>query len=157
MKSGLLVAIFLSTASLTQAATLFFGGTLSGPAEAPPNASPGTGTFLITIDDVALSMFVHVVFSGLTGTVTAAHIHAGTAAPFIGTAGVATPVPTFPGFPLGVTAGTYDAPFDMSAPASWNPSFVAANGGTPISAFGAFMGAVTTGRAYLNIHTTILQ
>ncbi len=156
MKLGFLLAAFLSTASVSQAATLLFGGTLSGAAEFPPNLSPGTGTFLITIDDVALTMFVHAEFSGLTGTVTAAHIHSGTAVPFTATAGVATPVPTFPGFPLGVTAGVYDAPFDMKLSSSWNPAFISANGGTAVSAFAAFMGAATTGRAYLNIHSTVV-
>ena len=154
MKLGLLLAAFLSTATVSQAATLLFGGALSGAAESPPNGSPGTGTFLITIDDIAMTMIVHAEFSGLLGTVTVAHIHSGTVVPFAGTAGVATPVPTFPGFPVGVTAGAYDAPFDMTLASSWNPAFITANGGTPVSAFAAFMGAATTGRAYLNIHSS---
>jgi hypothetical protein len=37
---------------------------------------------------------------------------------------------------------------------SWNPAFIAANGGTPAGAEAALAFGMTTGRAYLNIHTT---
>ena len=152
MKLGLLFAVFLSTTSLSQAATLFFGGTLSGPAESPPNLSPGTGTFLITLDDVTMFMFVHVEFSGMIAPVTAAHIHSGTAVPFAGAAGVASAVPTFPGFPA-APLGIYDAPFDMTLAPNWNPAFITSHGGTPVTAFGALLSDAFTGKAYLNLHS----
>jgi hypothetical protein len=47
-------------------------------------------------------------FSGLIGSVTVAHIHCCTAAAEAGTAAVATPTPTSPGFPVAVTSGSYD-------------------------------------------------
>lgn len=125
---------------------------LSGPAEAPPNASPGTGTGSVTI--TGTSMRLQTSFSGLTGNVTASHIHTPTAVPGTGAAGVATTVPTFPGFPLGVTAGTYDMTFNMLLASSYNPSYMAANGGTPASAFAALKAAMDAGRAYLNIHSS---
>src|SRR5205814_4888726 len=114
MKNSLraLCAISLTCASAAPAAITIYGATLTGPNESPPNASPGTGTATVTIDTIANTMTVYVTFSGLTGTTTASHIHAATATPFTGTAGVATTVPTFPGFPLGVTAGLY-CPSDL--------------------------------------------
>src|SRR3954470_23631390 len=91
-----LVALFFAAPS-TKADPLVFGVSLNGPSESPPNASPGSGAGFITIDPVAHTLRVQVTFSGLTSGTIASHIHATTAAPFTGTAGVATTVPTFPG------------------------------------------------------------
>src|SRR5437016_4747311 len=63
---------------------------LGGQNETPANASPGSGTAEITIDDVANTMRVQAFFSGLNGTTTACHIHGPTATANTGTAGVAT-------------------------------------------------------------------
>ncbi len=97
-------------------------------------------------------MYVHVEFSGLTSGTTASHIHSPAVAP--GNAGVATAVPTFPDFPLGVTSGTYDQTFNMLLASSYNPAFITANGGTPASAESALFTSIEAGTAYLNIHTT---
>jgi hypothetical protein len=102
-------------------------------------------------------MRVQATFSGLTSGTTASHIHAATATPGSGTAGVATTVPNFPGFPLGVTSGTFDNTFDLLTAGSYNPAFITANGGTPASAEAALLAAIAAGRAYLNIHTTNFQ
>lgn len=136
----------------TQTYTVF----LSGPNESPPNASPGTGTGVVTLDPIANTMRVQVTFSGLIGTTTASHIHAATATPFSGTAGVATTTPTFAGFPSGVTSGSYDQTFDMTQASSYNPAYVTANGGTPLSAEAALFSAISSGRSYLNIHTSFV-
>lgn len=127
---------------------------LNGPSEAPPNASPGTGTAVITIDEILNTMLVEATFSGLTGTTTAAHIHGPTTLPGSGTAGVATTTPTFTGFPLVVTSGAYTRTFDMTLASSYNPAFITANGGTPASAQQALFSAIASGRAYFNVHTT---
>ncbi len=51
-------------------------------------------------------------------------------APLGTNAGVDTTVPAFPGFPLGVTQGTYLSPvFDLTQPTIYNPAFVTAGGG----------------------------
>ncbi|MCA9189229.1 MAG: CHRD domain-containing protein, partial [Planctomycetales bacterium] len=68
--------------------------------------------------------------------------------------GVATPVPSFPGFPAGVTSGSYDQTFDLTDPASFNPAFVTANGGTTGSAMNVLLNGLDTSTAYLNIHTS---
>jgi hypothetical protein len=100
-------------------------------------------------------MRVQATFSGLLAGVTASHIHSATAVAGTGTAGVATAVPTFPGFPSGVTSGTYDQTFNMLLASSYNPSFVTNNGGTPASAWTALRAGISAGKAYLNIHSTI--
>ena len=130
-----------------------FTGTLSGANEAPPNASPGTGTFTIDLDPGAHLLRVFTSFSGLTSPTAAAHVHCCTATPGTGVAGVATATPSFPGFPLGVTAGTYDMTFDSLASATYNPAFITASGGTAAGAEAALLAGLSSGRAYLNIHT----
>jgi hypothetical protein len=101
-------------------------------------------------------MHVHVDFSGLLGTTTASHIHCCTAVPDAGTAGVATTTPTFAGFPLGVTSGTYDALLDMTMSSSYNPAFISAEGGTPASAEAALFAGMAAGETYLNIHSSVV-
>jgi hypothetical protein len=51
----LLVAFLVSVVPL-QAAPIVFTAALSGPNEEPPNASPGTGFAIVTIDDIADTM-----------------------------------------------------------------------------------------------------
>ena len=160
MRIGALVAaalIVLAVAMPAAAVPQLFVATLTGPAESPPNNSPGTGFAEITIDPDVPEMRVQLTFSGLTAGTTVAHIHCCTATPGSGTAIPATTVPSFPGFPEGVTAGTYDQTFDMSLASSYNPAFIAAHGGTVESAFDAFFAGVQAGTAYPNIHTTAFQ
>jgi hypothetical protein len=133
------------------AAPIVLVGTLSGAAENPPNASPGSGTAILTLDDAANSLRVQVVFAGLVDVTTAAHIHCCVDPP--GNIGVATELPSFTGFPLGVTAGTYDHTFDTSLASFFNPAFLAANGADTEQAADALFAGLLAGRAYLNIHT----
>lgn len=157
MKISASLTALLLTGMLAAPATaheIVYLTSLSGPAEVQPNNSPGTGSGRVTLDFDTLSMRVEATFSGLLGTTTASHIHCCTTQPLTGPAGVATQVPSFSGFPLGVTAGSYDHTFDMFDVASYNPAFVTANGGTLAGAFAALAGGLDGGRAYLNIHSS---
>ena len=145
----------LLLASVSHAASISLFTTLSGPAEAPPNASPGTGSAAITLDTTAHTLFVSVVFSGLLGNTTASHIHCCTPVPGTGLAGVATQLPSFSGFPLGVTSGSFTLTFDTSVASTWNPTFITNNGGTPLTAEAALFAGLAAGMAYLNIHTNL--
>jgi hypothetical protein len=127
---------------------------MTGPAEAPPNASGGDGVAIITFDLDLFTMRVQTTFAELAGNVTASHIHCCTAVPGAGTAGVATQTPTFTGFPLGATFGSYDHTFDMTLASSYNAAFITANGGTVSTAFTALLNGIDAGRAYFNIHTS---
>jgi hypothetical protein len=144
-------ALLLAALSIPAAATsTIFDTTLTGPNESPVNASPGIGFSLVTYDDVAHTLRVQAIFGQLTTPTTASHIHCCT----LPTAGVATQVPSFAGFPLGVTAGSMDNTFNLTLAASWNPAFITANGGTPGGAEAALSVGLFAGNAYLNIHTT---
>ena len=149
-----LVVVAAAAPSSASAAIITYTTTMSGAAESPANNSPGTGTAKVTYDNALHTMRVEASFSGLTGNTTNAHIHAATLLPFQGTAGVATPTPTFPGFPAGVTSGSYDHTLDLTLTSSWNSSYISANGGTPASAEAAFFDAMDAGKAYFNVHST---
>ena len=141
---------------IASAAPMSFDTVLAGTNEFPVNASPGTGFALVTIDPVANTLTVNVTFSGLLGNTTASHIHCCLASPLLTgvNVGVATTTPTFPGFPLGVTSGTYTDTFDMTSASSYNPAFVTAEGGVAAAEAALFAG-IESDETYLNIHSTV--
>ncbi|MCP5144072.1 MAG: CHRD domain-containing protein [Gammaproteobacteria bacterium] len=142
-------AMTLAAANAT-AHTVTYNATLDGSL----TGSSGSGTATVIIDYDLLTMQLSTTFADLTGTTSAAHIHCCTAAPNTGNAGVATQLPSFTGFPAGVTSGSYDMSFDMSDATSWNASFINSNGGTTLSALNTLGAALDSGNAYLNIHTS---
>jgi hypothetical protein len=152
--SSPIVAVALMLAANATAIPIEYVANLSGAKESPPNASPGTGFVTATFDLVTHTLDLQVTFSGLTSPTIAAHIHAPTPFPFSGVAGVATQVPFFIGFPIGVTSGTY-APqtFNTLDSSFYNPDFITLNGGTVAGAEAAFAQALEQGEAYFNIHT----
>jgi hypothetical protein len=107
----------------------------------------------VVLDTAAHTLSIDVTFADLTSPVTAAHIHCCIAAP--GNAGVATQTPSFTGFPVGVTSGSYSHLFDTSLAATFNATFVTANGGTAAGAEAALESGLLAGEAYLNIHTQV--
>jgi hypothetical protein len=147
----LLGFVWLGT-GLSSAAPLTFTGLLSGANENPATGSPGTGSTVVTYDPTTHLLSVDVIFSGLETGTTASHIHCCVSPD--GNAGVATTVPTFAGFPLGVTSGSYISTLDLTSASSFNPAFVTANGGTVAGAEAALATGLEDGMAYLNIHTT---
>ncbi|GGY79359.1 CHRD domain-containing protein [Pseudoduganella plicata] len=155
-----LTALAFALCSLSASATVMIASSntyttaLSGTAEAPPNESPGTGTATVGFDIDTHTLVIDVTFSGLIGMTTAAHIHCCTAIPGEGTAGVATQVPNFVDFPLGVTAGVYSHVFDTSLAGTWNQAFINAHGGTTAGAEAALLAGLDSGSAYFNIHST---
>lgn len=148
---GLVFAVLTSVA-VAKADQIVFTTTLTGPQEVPPTASPGIGSALVTLDTATNQLTVNLAFAGLLSGTTAAHIHC-CAGP-TGTAIPATTVPTFPGFPLGVTTGTYLQTFDLTLASSYNPAFITAHGGTVAGAQAAFIAGLLSGQTYLNIHSS---
>ncbi|TCV89017.1 CHRD domain-containing protein [Sulfurirhabdus autotrophica] len=150
MKNWLmLVMVTLIGVSSAQAMPIIYKATLTGAASNTP--SPGTGLATLEYDATLHTLLVDVSFAGLIGTVSAAHIHCCIPAP--GNVGVATTVPTFTGFPSGVTSGVYNHLLDLSLASSFNPSFVTSSGGAVSSAEMALLSGLNNGSAYFNIHT----
>lgn len=155
--TALAAVLALGCAQAAQATPIQFRAIFSGLNEVPTNASPGFGQATVFIDPTANTMSVDIFFGGLLGTTTASHIHCCLASPFLAgvNVGVATTVPTFPGFPLGVQSGTYSHAFDMTLASSYNPSFITAHGGTAGTAEDALFAGIEAGETYLNIHTNL--
>ena len=128
-----------------------FVGNLTGANEVPPVPSSATGLATVVLDAAAQTLQINATFSGLTSNINAAHIHC--CAPLGTNAGVATTVPAFPGFPLGVTSGSFtSAVFDLTQPTIYNPAFVTLQGGLT-QAEAALIAGILNGTTYLNIHT----
>jgi len=148
----LLLACALFPFAATGATIQLFLATLNGSSESPPTPSAGSGNVEIVYTPGTLMMEVKGSFAGLTSYDTAAHIHCCITSPSTN-AGVATTTPSFPGFPLGVMAGTFDGTLDMNSAASYNPAFVTANGDVA-GARNTLLTGMRDGTAYFNIHTT---
>ena len=147
-----LITIIAAQAPVAHATLLTFGTSL-GP-EAP--GATGSGSSTVVIDDVADTLRVHIDWTGLSGTTTVSHIHCCTAVPFAGTIAVAVTPGTFPGFPVGLSSGSYDsAIIDLDDPASYTASFLTTfGGGTVDGAEAALIAGIETGHAYVNVHST---
>ncbi len=119
-----------------------------------PTGSLGTGVVDLDLDTTAQTLAGHIVFSGIGFPTTAAHIHCCLASPFLTgvNVGVATVVPAFPGFPIGVMSGIDDFLLHLDSASAYNPAFVTAQGGLA-NAETAFIAGLIAGETYLNIHT----
>jgi len=152
------LAFFLMTtlifqAPAAQAVPLTFVGHLNSAEENnPADISTATGLATIILDPAAQTIQVNATFSGLTSNDVMAHIHC--CVPLGTNTGVATTVPAFPGFPLGVTSGTYSsAVFDLTQSLIYNPAFITLQGGLP-QAEAALINGIENGLTYFNIHTS---
>jgi hypothetical protein len=146
-----MMAALTLPAPAAHAATMTFVASLSGANEVPTVPSSGTGLATIFLDPTAQTLQVNATFSGLTSNDVAAHIHC--CAPLGTNVGVATTVPAFPGFPLGVTSGTYSSVvFDLTQSTIYNPAFVMLQGGLA-QAEAALIAGILGGQTYFNIHT----
>jgi CHRD domain/PEP-CTERM motif len=153
--SSILAAALLVGPIAVQAVPIVFTSMLSGSNASPPNSSTGSGSATVTVDELLKTMALDVSFLGLTGTTTAAHIHCCTATPGLGSSGIATTIPFFPGFPIGVTSGTYVMQYDMTLTSSYSSNFLTAYGGSTASAFSALLTGMRGGTTYFNIHSSV--
>ena len=142
-----LAASTLALAPASQGADIY-RAVSSGPAESPPNGSPGSSLATFEIDGALLR--AEVPFRDLVAGTTVAHIHCCTTEAFTG---VAPPAISLVDFPTMVTAGEYTHTFDLGDPAVWDPAFLASFGGTASGAGSALLAAMDANQAYLNIHT----
>jgi hypothetical protein len=156
MRTRLLALGMLLLSATAGAAVIRQTAELNGLNENPDVITPGTGSTTVTLDTTLHTLRIEIIFSGLIGNTTMAHIHCcstGTLTNAI----VASELPSFTGFPLGVTSGSYDHTFDTTLVATWSANFITAGGGTALGAETRLFNALSTlnpGVAYLNIHTS---
>jgi CHRD domain/PEP-CTERM motif len=153
-KFNLITAGLLLAAIGTPAAAVdsVYTTTLSGPAESPPNHSPGTGTAMVTIDKDHATMHVQDNFKNLLQGTTEAHIHCCTDVPGAGNSTIGIELKDFP---LGVTSGSYDHTFNMLDASNYDQAFIDTHGGTASRAFSGLVAGIAAGEAYVNIHTNL--
>ncbi|MFK3736538.1 CHRD domain-containing protein [Massilia sp. TN1-12] len=145
---ALAAASSVAAPALAQSGGSTYQAVAVGALEAPPNASPGYAT--VALEVPGRQLFVDAMFRDLLGSTTGAHVHCCTADAFTGTAPIAVP---FTGFPTGVSAGEYSAAVNLGDDASYDPAFLAANGGTAASAAAALLAGMNANEAYVNFHT----
>ena len=138
-------------AGAAQASIITYESTLAP--EAP--GATGSGSVTVTYDSAAQTLLIDAAWTGLSGLTTVAHIHCCTAAPDVGTIGVAVTPGTLPGFPVGVTSGAYLSPLlDLTDPGTYTAGFLTNfGGGTEAGAEAALIAGMTSGTAYFNVHT----
>jgi len=152
---GFIAAVFFFGASsfaTADAAIIHYGSDL----QAEVAGATGSGSVLVDYDDVEHTLRIFATWTGLTGTTTVAHIHCCTSLPQAGTIGVAVTPGTLPGFPTGLSAGSYLSPLiDLDVAGSFTGGFVTAfGGGTVGGSIAALLAGMEAGTAYFNIHST---
>jgi hypothetical protein len=120
-------AASLVLAGSAEAAIHNFNFFMDGLQEVPSNASPGTGSCAVTVDDVTNFVDANCTFTGLVSPTTAAHIHA--PAPPGVNAGIVLGLSVTP---LGGTSGTVTGSGTLSA---------------------TNIGHILAGNSYINVHT----
>lgn len=152
----LLTALALVAPPAGHTAVITFHTDLIGANEVPPVDSPGSGSVVVTVDDVANTIHFDANFSGLLAPTTAAHIHCCT--PPGANQPVAVGPGTLPSFPLGVTSGTYDFTLDLLAAGTYTLDFINNfGGGTVGGARDAIIQHLIAGETYFNIHTEMFR
>lgn len=149
--------VSLAAALLTFAATPAQAVLLQWEADLAPEVAgaTGSGEVELTLDTDTSLLDIEASWAGLSGVTTVAHIHCCTAAAGTGTAGVAVTPVTLPGFPAGVSAGTYEVTLDMTNSANYTSSFLTDfGGGTVEGALAALIAALDNGMAYFNVHSS---
>lgn len=125
------ISAALTLATPAHAITYVFSANLSGAAETPPVSTTAFGAALVSFDDVAFTVSVQEIFSGLATVASASHIHCCTAVAGVGTTGVALGLTGFPA----VQTGFYSSTFTLSS-----------------ASFASLLAGTAAGKAYVNIH-----
>lgn len=150
---SIFTATVLLFATAVDAAPITYAAQLNGATETVPNASTATGAVSLTIDTSANTLNFGGLFSGLSSGIIMAHIHCCTATSGIGSAGVATLNFVGPAITPGATAGMFSTTLDLTSAAGYNPTFLAAAGGTTFAAETLLATGLAADKAYVNLHT----
>lgn len=142
-----MVVVAINPASFASLVT--YTGTFSPSLEVPAvTNSGGTGSILLTYNNVAHTLAANVAFTGLSANVSAATLQ-------VAGAGSNGPVAIFLiGFPA-ATSGTYTNTFDLTAASTYTPNFVNLSGGSATSAEALLIGSLDGSSLYANLHNSV--
>lgn len=150
VRTLLAAAAFALATGAASAAPMFWTGSLTGSQEVPPNATTGTGAGSIWFDPATNVLTVQMDWLGLTGDGMQAHIHC--CATPTSNAGIALDL-WLTNAPRPASGGFF-ATWDLDLVNPFRAAFVAANGGSALSAMARLVTAFDLGgSAYFNIHT----
>lgn len=151
MKTLFALSALALAATAAQAHVTYFTGTFAPEAA----GATGSGSLFMEYDNDGHTLLINASWAGLSGNTTTAHIHCCTAMPNTGTAGVALATGgILPGFPLGVTSGSYSRLIDLTLTTNYGGAFLTASGGTAAGAEARLISQLTAGTAYFNIHSS---
>lgn len=149
----LAATLALAASPAAHAHSLQFTGSFAAEAQ----GATGNGTLFLEYDEHGHTLLIQATWAGLSGTTTNAHIHCCTTTPNAGAAGIAlaqTSNNRLPDFPLTVTSGSYTKIIDLTQQNQYGVTFFTASGGTAALAEKRLIDNLTSGQAYLNIHTS---
>jgi len=158
-----LATLLAAAATPALAGIANFTATLNAAQEVPTNASTATGTAKLAIDTDLNTLTIDLDVTGLFATTAAGelsgladgHIHAPVNPALPSGPGFNSPVAIgFPGLPLGSTSFSYDRVINLADPMVYRAAFLGANGGTALGARDALLDYLSSGRAYVNVHST---
>jgi CHRD domain len=147
--NAIAAVVLLAGAGAAQASTLTFFTNFAPEAV----GATGSGSAVVTFDDVTNVLSYTATFAGLSGVTTVAHFHCCTADPFSGTAGVAVDAPSL-NIPVGVKSATFSDSLDLDDVSNFSGAFLAASGGTAAGATTRLLNAFGSGQSYFNIHSS---
>ncbi len=133
-----------------------FRAELGGANMSPPTPSTAHGHVTVIVDFDLVTLHVQASFDDLSSGATRARIHGLTPIAFEGVAASAVLDPSLPSFPLGVTAGIYDATIDLTTADAYSPAFIVASGGTVSDALNALIAGLQQGRTYFQIDSSLM-
>jgi hypothetical protein len=116
---------------------------LTGPQAG--TTSPAIGAAVIDFDSASHQLHIGAAFSALQGQSTGANLQ---------WTGSGDTLASLLAFPLGVSTGAYSHTFDTALNATWNTSFLQANGGNAAGAESALLAGLASGAAWVNITST---
>jgi hypothetical protein len=154
MKTSIKAAVAaLAMAAATGSQAALYSAIMNGATQSPPNNSLASGSVVLIYEPGTHTLTINAAFAGLQSNSTGGHIHCCTAVAGSGNAAIAIDSPNLPGFPVGARFGPYYRTLNTSLPATWDPAFLAAHGGTTAGAEAALQAGLAAGKAYFDVHS----
>lgn len=130
-----------------------FVAPLTGPTASSPTTSFGYGLATLSINFDLFTIRVQVNFNDLEAPVTRANLFGLTSTPGEGVGFAALAASSLPGFPLGSKSGAFDQTFDLAQAATYDPAYMAANGGNVDLASSSLIAGMFAGQTYFSVCT----
>ena len=127
-----------------------YNTTLSSLNQVPPQESSASGTGQLTLASDQNSFTILMNYTGLSSAIAGAHVHC------CASAAANAPIAIEFTLPAGnPETGSITGNYNLTLASTYTAGFLAAGGGTAAGAQSLFLNGLTSGLAYLNIHSTV--